>query len=39
MTHHTKESLGLDSLLIAAPLGEVNCSGNAVIKVRKSDTA
>ena len=39
MTHHTKENLRPDAPLIAELLGEVEWSGNAVIKIRESDTA
>ena len=39
MTHHTKENLRLHAPLIATLLGDVECSGNAVIKICESDTA
>ena len=39
MTNHTKENLELDAPLIAALLGEIVCSKNAVIIICESDTA
>ena len=39
MTNYTKENLRLDAPLIVTLLGEVECSGNAVIKIDESDTA
>ena len=39
MTNHTKENLGLDAPLIAEMLGEIECSGKAMIIICESDTA